>query len=82
VKKIGSETPASATDIMPRSSTDPRLSADTMPVPTPVISQMNAAPPASEAVTGIRACRSGQTGCWVRNEYPKQGAGQCSVVGP
>ncbi len=52
------------------------------PVPTPVISQMKAAPPASEAVTGIRADQVRQTGCWVRKEYPKHGAGQCSVDGP
>src|SRR5262249_51711837 len=82
VKKIGSETPASATLIAARSNTLPRRSAESTPVATPASNQMIAAPTASEIVTLIRSTRSGQTGFWVMNEYPKQGAGQCAVVGP
>ncbi len=82
VKKIGSETPASATPIAARSKMVPRRSADRTPVATPDSSQITAAPAASENVTVIRSTRSGQTGFWVRNEYPKHGAGQCTVVGP
>ena len=60
MKKIGSETPASATPIAARSKTLPRRSAESTPVATPAISQMTAAPTASEIVTGSRSSRSGQ----------------------
>ena len=68
MKKIGNETPARATVIIDRSSTEPRFSAEMTPVPTPASNQMKAAPKASDAVTGIRETRSGKTGVWVRNE--------------
>jgi hypothetical protein len=82
VKKIGSDTPASAVAIAPRSNTLPLRSADRTPVATPAMSQITAAPMARDVVTVSRSVRSGQTGFWVRKEYPKQGAGQCTVVGP
>src|SRR5262245_52042534 len=82
VKKIGSDTPASAVPMANRSKTLPLRSADSTPVATPLSSQMIAAPAASDPVTVIRSVSSGQTGFCVRNEYPKQGAGQCSTVGP
>jgi len=56
--------------------------ADGTPVMTPNTSQMIAAPSASEIVTGARSIRSGSTGFWVTNEYPRQGAGQWSTEMP
>src|SRR6266702_1139239 len=82
VKKIGRDTPASATPIAARSKMLPLRSADSRPVATPAISQRRAPPTASDMVTVSRSVRSGQTGFWVRKEYPKHGAGQCTVVGP
>ena len=35
-----------------------------------------------DSVTGKRLVMSGQTGSWVMNEYPRQGAGQCSTPLP
>jgi hypothetical protein len=51
-------------------------------VDTPATSQIADPPAASDMVTGSRSSRSGSTGFWVRKEYPKHGAGQCTVVGP
>ena len=82
MKKIGSDTPASATPIAARSNTVPRRSAESTPMPTPAPSQITAAPKASDIVTGRRSSSSGHTARWVMNEYPKQGAGQCSTPGP
>ena len=42
-----------------RSNTEPRLSAETTPVETPVTSQITAAPKASDAVTGSRPVSGG-----------------------
>ena len=68
MKKIGSDTPASATPIENRSKIVPRLSAETTPIATPPTSQSTAAPMASESVTGASLTICGQTGCWLRNE--------------
>ncbi len=68
MKKIGSDTPASATLIAARSNTEPRRSADSTPTATPLVSQSTAAPAASDIVTGSRSRMSGSTGFWVRNE--------------
>ena len=68
MKKIGSDTPASAMPIENRSNRVPRLSAEMTPMATPPTSQMTAAPMASERVTGRSLTICGQTGCWVRNE--------------
>jgi hypothetical protein len=82
VKKIGNDTPANATPIAARSKTLPRRNAESTPIATPLVSHSTAAPAASDSVTGRRSSRSGSTGFWVMNEYPRQGAGQCTVVGP
>ena len=82
MKKIGSDTPASATLIEARSTKEPRLSADSTPIVTPNSTQSTAAPTASDSVTGIASRMSGQTGCFFRNEYPRHGAGQCSTPAP
>ena len=76
MKKIGSDTPASATPMEKRSKRVPRLSAESTPIDTPAISQITAAPIASESVTGMSLTICGHTGVWLRNEYPKQGGGQ------
>ena len=68
MKKIGSETPASAMPIAARSKTLPLRSAESTPVATPKTSQITAAPTASEMVTGSRSSRSGSTGFWVMKE--------------
>jgi hypothetical protein len=68
VKKIGNDTPASATPIVARSKTLPRFSAEMTPVATPPSSQSTAAPAASDIVTGSRSSRSGRTGLRVMNE--------------
>lgn len=44
-----------------RSRKEPRLSADRTPVATPVVTQMTAAPMASEKVTGMRSVICGHT---------------------
>ena len=68
MKKIGSETPASATPIAARSKTVPRLSAETTPVATP------AEQPDDRGAGGERQGHRqpveqiGQTGFWVMNE--------------
>ena len=82
MKKIGRETPASAMAIAERSKMLPLRSADSRPTATPDTAHRIAAPIASDTVTASRSVRSGQTGFWVRKEYPKQGAGQCTVTGP
>ena len=68
MKKIGSDTPASATPIENRSKSVPRRSAESTPIDTPPISQSTAAPMASESVTGRSLTICGHTGCWLRNE--------------
>ena len=68
MKKIGSETPASATPIAARSNTLPRRSAESTPTLTPPTSHSTAAPAASDSVTGSRSSRSGSTGFWLMNE--------------
>ncbi len=68
MKKIGNETPASATVIAARSKIDPRFSADSTPIATPDTSHRIEAPAASDSVTGIRSSSSGQTDCLVMNE--------------
>jgi hypothetical protein len=68
VKKIGSDTPASATPIAVRSKNVPRRNAESTPIATPDNSQMMAAPTARDMVTGARSSRSSQTGCLVKNE--------------
>lgn len=68
MKKIGSDTPARATPIDTRSTALPRLSAEITPVVTPNSSQITAAPPARDSVTGSRSSRSGQTGVWLMKE--------------
>ena len=68
MKKIGSETPASAIVIENRSKMEPRFSAETTPMPMPAISQIIAAPMASDRVTGMSLTIAGQTGCWFLNE--------------
>ncbi len=68
VQKIGIETPASATVIAARSKNDRRLNADRTPTETPKITQITAAPTASEKVTGARSISSGNTACRVRKE--------------
>ena len=82
MKKIGSDTPASAMPMAPRSNTVPRRRAEITPMLTPATSQMSAAPTTSEMVTGARSSSSGHTGCFVMKEYPRQGAGQCSTPAP
>src|SRR5690348_18244999 len=71
---MGSETPASAMAITPRSMTLPRRSAEMTPAETPPTSHRIAAPTASEIVTGSRSRMSGSTGFWVMKEYPRHGA--------
>ena len=51
-----------------RSQTVPRLRAESTPAPTPMISQMIAAPIASRKVTGNRLTSSGHTACSVLKE--------------
>ena len=68
MKKIGSDTPASATPIENRSNRVPRRSADSTPTDTPPTSHKTAAPMASDSVTGSAATICGHTGCWLRNE--------------
>ena len=68
MKKIGSDTPASAMPIENRSNRVPRFSAEITPMATPLTSQITAAPMASESVTGMSLTICGQTGCWERNE--------------
>ena len=68
MKKIGSDTPASATVMAARSNAVPRRSAEITPAVTPKTSQRIDAPMASETVTGIRSSISGQTACLVRKE--------------
>ena len=55
-------------DISTRSVSEPRLSADTTPVTTPISSHSTAAPMAMEKVTGIRSTISSVTGWLSRNE--------------
>ena len=68
MKKIGSDTPASAMPIENRSKIEPRLSAETTPMAIPEISHMTAAPMASDNGHREAATICGQTGCWLRNE--------------
>jgi len=68
VKKMGSETPASAMIIANRSKNVPGRSAESTPISTPVNTQMTAAPRASESVTGKREVMSGHTGRWFLKE--------------
>ncbi len=68
MKKIGSDTPASATPIENRSKNEPRRSAESTPIDTPPTSHSTDAPIASEIVTGRSLTICGQTGCWERNE--------------
>ena len=68
MKKIGSDTPASATAIENRSKMLPRRSADSTPMATPPASHRIEAPMASDSVTGSAEVICGQTGCWLRNE--------------
>jgi hypothetical protein len=82
VKKMGSETPASAVIIATRSTTVPRLRAETTPVETPMSSHRIAAPMTMDRVTGKASTSIAETSCSVRNEYPKQGAAQWIVLPP
>ncbi len=68
MKKISSETPASAMPIAARSKAEPRRSADSTPIAVPATSHITAAPNASDAVTGTLLISIGHTGCWLRNE--------------
>ena len=68
MKKIGSDTPASATPIENRSNSVPRAGPRCTPIDTPPTSQSTDAPMASESVTGRSLTICGQTGCWERNE--------------
>jgi hypothetical protein len=68
VKKMGRDTPASATPIVALSKTLPRFRADITPVATPPSNHSTAAPEASDRVTGRRSIRSGRTGFLVMNE--------------
>ncbi len=68
VKKIGSDTPASAVPMDRRSKKLPLRSAESTPTLTPASTQMIAAPTAREKVTGRRSTRSGQTGCPLMKE--------------
>ena len=51
-----------------RSKKEPRFSAEMTPMETPTITQMIAAPIASDSVTGKRFWISGRTGWLVRKE--------------
>ena len=62
MKKIGSDTPASARPMEKRSNNVPRRSAETTPTATPPTSQSTAAPAANESVTGASLIICGQTG--------------------
>ena len=55
-------------DMAARSNADPRLSADSTPMATPVTSQMIEAPAASDSVTGSRSTSRLVTGWLLRNE--------------
>ncbi len=68
MKKIGSDTPASATPMENRSNRVPRRSAEMTPTATPPTSHSTAAPMAREIVTGMSLTICGQTGCWFLNE--------------
>ena len=68
MKKIGSDTPASAMPIENRSKSVPRRSAESTPIDTPPTSHSTDAPMASESVTGTSLIICGHTGCWVRKE--------------
>ncbi len=75
MKYTGRETPASAVNMVARSSRLPLRRADTMPVPTPKTAQMIAAPAARPAVTGSAFTSVGHTGSLFSVDRPKQGAG-------